>query len=84
MAEIKTIHGGRVPGEPSAQVIEDLERLLAQAKDGTLIGFAYAGAHQDGSQVTGWSGEAGTRHPVGTAIMMLFHRYSARLLDQSV
>lgn len=81
MAEIKTIHGGRVPGAPSAQVIEDLERLLAHAKEGKLIGFAYAGAHQDGSQVTGWSGEAGTRHPVGTAIMMLSHRYAVALLE---
>lgn len=81
MAEIKTIHGGRLPGEPSKSVIEDLERLLAAAKAGTLIGFAYAGTHQDGSQVTGWAGEAGTRHPIGTAIMMLSHRYAERLRD---
>lgn len=81
MAEIKAIHGGRLPGAPSKQVIEDIERLLEQARSGKLIGFAYAGTHDDGSQVTGWSGEAGTRHPVGTAIMMPHHRYSARLFD---
>lgn len=82
-AEITPIHGGRVPGEPSASVIEDLERLLASAKAGQLIGFAYAGTHHDGSQCTGWAGEAGTRHPIGTAIMMLSHRYAERLRDPS-
>lgn len=80
VAEISTIHGGRVPGVPSASVIDDLERLLGDAKAGRLIGFAYATANQDGSQGTGWAGEAGTRHPLGSAIMMLFHRYSAGLL----
>ncbi len=80
-AEIKTIHGGRVPGAPSATVIEDLERLLASARSGRLIGLAYATAHQDGTGATGWSGEAGTRDPLGTSIMMLFHRYAAGLLE---
>lgn len=79
-AEIKTIHGGRVPGAPSTGIIEDLERLLSEARSGRLVGLAYATANEDGKQGTGWAGEAGSRHPLGTAIMMLNHRYAAGLL----
>ncbi len=80
-AEIKTIHGGRIPNQPSTSIIEDLERLLSDAKSGRLVGLAYATASEDGVQGTGWTGEAGSRHPLGTAIMMLSYRYSAGLLE---
>lgn len=30
------------PGEPNPDIVADLERLLAQAKNGELRGFAYA------------------------------------------
>lgn len=81
VASISTIHGGRAPDEPSADIVNELERLLDEAKSGRLIGIAYATYSQQGVQGTGWSGEAGTRHPLGTAIMMLSHRYSTALLE---
>jgi hypothetical protein len=81
MADIATIHGGRMPGSPSAEILDDLEMLMARAKAGTLIGFAYATCNEDGSQATGWSGEAGSRHPLGTAVMMLQHRYASAMVE---
>lgn len=81
MSRIATIHGGRAPNQPSEDIIAELERLLEIAKAGDLIGLAYVTVLQDGSQGTGWSGEAGSRHPMGTAIMMLNHRYAAALLS---
>lgn len=50
------------------------------ARRGEIRGFAYATTGASGSQATGWSGEGGTRDPLGTAIMMLGHRYASGLL----
>ncbi|MEJ8571230.1 hypothetical protein [Microbaculum marinum] len=81
MADISTIHGGTVPGEPDADVIEDLERLLAQARRGSLTGFAYAAIHLDGTKATGWSGVAGTRDPLAAGISILQARYTRALIE---
>lgn len=81
MKNVATIHGGRVPGQPSEAIIETLESLLVEARSGRLIGVAYATCCDDGKQGTGWDGEAGSRHPLGTAIMMLHHRYADSLLN---
>ncbi len=79
-AEIKSIHGGRAPAEPSAAIIETLEGLLERARSGNLIGLAYVTVSESGEQGTGWDGEAGSRHPLSSAILMLQHRYAAALL----
>lgn len=39
MAEIATIHGGSVPGEPSEDITETIEGLLAQARSEGMIGL---------------------------------------------
>ena len=79
-AEVIPVHGGRKPDEPSAAIVETLESLLHRARSGALIGLAYCTVSDNQEQGTGWDGEAGTRHPLGTAIMMLNHRYAAALL----
>lgn len=81
-AEIKSIHGGHVTGQPDEDVVNILEALLERAKSGDLIGIAYATTNTNGDQATGWCGVAGTRHPVGTAITMLQHRYHAALMEK--
>ena len=86
MAEIKSIHGGRAPGEPSVQIVETLERLLADAKSGELIGLGYATVLRTKAIGTGWDGEAaeGLRYTLGSAIHLLDHRYvSACILGNS-
>lgn len=82
MAEIKSIHGGRKPMEPSQPIIDQLEILMEEARSGVLIGFAYAVVREDGTQRTGWDGESGTRHSLGTALMMLNYRYIEALLHK--
>lgn len=78
---VVSIHGHSIPGEPEPGVVEDLERLLQEAKDGSLTAVAYAAVKASGAQATGWAGGSGTRHPLGTAIMMLSHRYAGGLLE---
>ncbi len=85
--KIATIHGGRKPNEPSKAIIESLEGLLAEARSGDLIAIAYCTIRDSGEptnpvQGTGWDGEAGTKHSLGTVIMMLQTRYFNAMLDQ--
>lgn len=40
VASISTIHGGRAPDEPSVVIVNELARLLDEAKSGRLIGIA--------------------------------------------
>lgn len=75
MGEVLAVHGGHVTGEPDKDIIKELEELLAKAKSGDLIGFAYAEVLSNQDQGTGWCGVAGTRHPMGTAIDILQLRY---------
>jgi hypothetical protein len=81
MAEVISLRGEALPGEPDSGIVEELERLLVDAKAGKLRGIAYATCLDTGGQGTGWSGVAGSRHPLGTAIMMLHHRYARGLLE---
>lgn len=83
MSEVIPLRGERLPGQPAGNVVEDLEALLADAKAGRLIGFAYAAVKVSDVTVTGWSGAAGTRHPLCSAIAMLQHRYAEALLQGS-
>jgi hypothetical protein len=82
-AEVKSIFGGPSPLEPVDGVIEDLERLLAEAKAGTLVAFAYVSVKRDEVLGTGWAGGHGTRHLLGSGVGMLHHRYTACLLERT-
>ena len=81
MSNVISLAPGNIPGEPASEIIATLEGLLERAKQGQLTGLAYATVSLDGSQGTGWDGVAGTRHPLGTAIMVLNHRYADALLN---
>lgn len=80
MSEVLTVYGGRVPGAADPQVVETLERLLADAREGRLIAIGYAtvtdGPGADGGGYgTGWDGAAGTRYKLGCAVAWLSQRY---------
>jgi hypothetical protein len=81
VSNVISLAPGNVPGEPDPDIIAVLESLLERARQGHLTGLAYATVALDGAQGTGWSGVAGTRHPLGTAVMMLNHRYAEALLS---
>ena len=74
-AAIHTLHGNTAPGEPVADVVADLEMLLAQAKTGNIRAVAYSAVKAGGSASTGWAGDGGTIHDLGAGIGYLFHRF---------
>lgn len=80
MAEVVTLRGEAVRAEPDADLVEHLEALLARARAGDLRAVAYATVDDAGTAGSGWSGVFGTRHPLGSAVLMLSHRYAAALL----
>lgn len=85
MAEILTIHGSGVvaPGEVYEDVVSALEELLAKAKDGSLLGIAYATVSDQGGIGTGWMAAAGKRNHLGVATSLLQHRYYTNLLGDA-
>ncbi len=84
MGEVATIHGGRLSGEPSPSVVGELEQLLAEAKRGEILGFAYVVVVRDApvnAFRSGWDGEAGTRFPLAAGIMRLQHLYAEAMME---
>lgn len=80
MSKVVAIHGHTIKGAPNPDVIEELERLLEDARRGDLEAIAYCTVYPD-SKGTGWAGGSGTRDAVAAAIMMLQHRYAAAILE---
>ena len=79
MTKVVAIYGNTVPGEPNADMITDLERMLEEAKSGELQAIAYCTV-REGHKGTGWVGNSGTRDSIAAAIAMLSHRYADALL----
>jgi hypothetical protein len=72
---------GCIPDAPFEDLVEELRRLLAEAESGELRGMAYATVRSDNVKGTGWTGAAGTRNALGTALMILQHRYVVALQE---
>ena len=79
MTNIVAIYGNTVPGEPNQDMIDDLDRMLGEAKSGELQAIAYCTV-RDGHKSTGWVGNSGTSDSIAAAIAMLSHRYADALL----
>jgi hypothetical protein len=79
MSKVVAFRENTIPGEPNADVIEDLERLLSEARSGELEAVAYCTVRK-GIIGTGWVGGSGTRGSISSAILMLGHRYADALL----
>lgn len=60
-------------GEPQADVIDALEGLLADARSGLLVGFAYLAVDARATVATGWHGRA-DRHDMIAGSSLLQHR----------
>jgi hypothetical protein len=80
MSNVIKLGSDVLQGEPSAELIETIERLLEMAKSGHLRAIAYATIRECDVVGTGWDGTAGTRYSLGSAIMMLQSRYAEGLL----
>lgn len=70
-----------LPGEPFGDLVTDLERLLADAKSGELRALAYAAIRKNEEIGTGWTGDHGTRNPLGLGILLLHHRYAEAVIE---
>lgn len=80
MSNVIKLGSDILPGEPSPDIIETVERLLEMAKSGHIRAIAYATIRESDVVGTGWDGTAGTRYSLGSAIMMLHSRYAEGLL----
>ena len=83
MSNIVAFKDTILAGDPCPEIVETLERLLAEAKSGDLRGIAYAACKIGDVTATGWDGADGARHPLSTAIAVLSSRYSRALYEAS-
>lgn len=59
--------------ETQAEVIEELERLLDEARQGVIVGVAFATVVNDGSTGSGWCGWG--QKDMSFGISLLNYRY---------
>lgn len=85
MAEIKAIHGGKIPElSVSEDLVVTLENLLADARSGALRGLAYVAVRgREDDVLTGWHGESGTRWALSGGTHILAHRYAQAEIERS-
>lgn len=83
---VVALRGEVLPTEPVPDVVETLERLLAEAKAGHIRGIAYAVATTLAGEGTGtgWDMAGGQKHVMAAAVMMLHHRFAEALQSLSV
>ena len=80
MSQVIVFKNNIVPGEADPMIVEELERLLEDAKRGDLRALGFCTVYAD-SKGTGWAGMAGTSDQLGMAMSMLSHRYTAQVLE---
>jgi hypothetical protein len=79
MSKVVAFKGSIIPGEANPDIIEELERLLTEARSGELEAFAYCTVVGD-AKGTGWTGNAGKSDALAAAIGMLSWRYIAEAM----
>ena len=82
--EVVSLFGGPVPevqGEADQELVEELERLLAQARSGAVIGVAFVATHSDLATQSGWVGSIERLSSPGE-IDILRHRVIASVIDE--
>ncbi|WWT39898.1 hypothetical protein [Microcystis phage Mwe-JY08] len=69
------------PRKPYADLVAEIEHLLARAKSGELRALAYASVDAYGNTGSGWEGEPGTLIPLAASVLLLQHRYAHAALQ---
>ncbi len=64
-----------IPIEPSQSVIDTIEVLLEQAKQGSIIGIAYCTIDRGDMSFAGWSGGNYSKYVMLAAMELLKHDY---------
>lgn len=75
--------GAIVPGEADKEIIEVLERYLAEAKRGEITGVALAVCRPNENIGTEWCGVCGAKFPLGYAVTLLQSRYYLSQIEAS-
>jgi hypothetical protein len=77
MSKIIPLHNASLDENPDPHIIEKLEELLAEAKDGRLRGFAYVATRGDDRPFShGYISNRGDGHRISTCIMQLMVAYA--------
>lgn len=73
MSNVIALEGYSVPShEPVARVVEILEQVLSQAKEGKITGVAVVSVERDPAAfVTEFHGEQGSRHCLAAGVLSL-------------
>lgn len=71
------------PGEVDAEIVELLERYLAQAKRGEVTGVGIVVCRPNDHIGTEWCGVSGAKFPLGYAIGLLNTRYYLAQIEQN-
>ena len=74
MTNVTSLHGHPVAVEVNEEVIETLERLLQEARDGQILGLAYAAAQHGDKSSCGWT-NCPDGVSLGTGILGLSYRF---------
>ena len=82
MSNIIPLQGSIIPGQPNPDIVEELESLLAAARSGDLLAFAFCTVYAD-EKGSGWAGNGGTRDSIHAAIAMLHHRFTSAQMEGS-
>ncbi|MCB1477074.1 MAG: hypothetical protein H6883_08065 [Rhodobiaceae bacterium] len=81
MSNVFDLNGEKVDGAadsgdaPCEDLIDTLQRLLEDARDGSLRAIAYATVRQGTLCGAGWDGAPGSKFPLGAAVSILAARY---------
>ena len=73
--------GESAPGEVNAELVAELESLLARAKAAEIAGMAFAVALPDGLMECGWTNCTQGRYGLAPGILALSHRYGAGMWE---
>ena len=70
------IHGANLEHEPDPDVVEKMEELLADAREGKIRGIAYVLVRTNGIVTNGWVHGEGKGHNLSTGILCLTHDFA--------
>lgn len=65
------------------ELVDQLEMMLAQAKDGQLVACAYVGVYADGNVRTGWQKTTATTDGISSGLVLITYRYGATMCGHS-
>lgn len=77
MSNVASLRGLPISTEVNAELVEELDRLLQEARDGRIVAMAYATCVVSGGYGSGWTSQP-DGHSLGTGILALMHRFGAK------